>query len=276
MIPARLLSILTIALLASCSRIDNNESEQTRRIVSLDFCADQYLLGLADAEQIAGLSPDAAKSFSYYRDRAGAFETIRPRAEDILLTRPDAVIRTYGGGPNITRFLERVGVRVIQIDYAVDLASVKANAQTTAAALGQANRGETIAAEMDRRLAALQATGALGGETLYLTSKGAVAGRGGVIDELIVRAGRSNFQQTDGWGFLDLERLAYRKPDVIAAGFFDGPDAATDKWSPTRHPVAKRALENARVVNIPGAWTACSAWFVLDAAEAIAAPEEEA
>lgn len=253
-----------------CARDALPADDEIQHIVSLDFCADQYLLALADPGAIAGLSPDAKKSFSYYRKRAEAFPVVRPRAEDILTVKPDAVIRTYGGGPNIAPFLERAGVEVIQINYASSLADIRANAISVADALGAPDKGKALVEEMARRLAALPQNN--GGEILYLTSKGAVAGRGTMIDELMIRAGRENFEEEPGWGFLSLEKLAYERPAMIAAGFFDGPDARSDQWSPAQHPVAKRALASAEVVDIPGAQTACGAWFIVDAVEAMARP----
>jgi len=263
------IACLTVLLVCACAPAPQSDPDQPRRIVSLDFCADQYLLAFGQPDQIMALSPDSQMSFSYLREKARGVPQMRPRAEDILIAMPDAVIRTYGGGPNITRFLERVGIDVIQIDYANDLAAIRSNVIATADALGNGARGRAVVAEMDRRLAE---TGTAKLENvLYMTSKGAAAGTGTLMDELIVSAGGENFVRRPGWGTAPLERLAYEKPDIIAAGFFDGDDADTDLWSPTRHPVARRAMNNSDVVSIPGAWTACSAWFVVDAVDALAA-----
>ena len=258
----------------ACSRENTPPPTATTtatRIISLDFCADQYLLALADKQAIAGLSVDATKSFSYLREEAKGFPQIRPRAEDILLQKPDAVIRTYGGGPRIGEFLERTGINVIQIDYANDLAGIRSNILKTATALQQDARGVALVEQMDARLAAVEARKAKNDNKaiLYLTSKGAVAGRGTMVDELINHAGLSNFEHKQGWGEISLEALAYKQPSMIAAGFFDGDDAQTDQWSPARHPLARRALSDADVIPIPGALTACGGWFTLDAIEAM-------
>lgn len=262
------LTVVSLAL-AACGRDPAEDRPATARIISLDFCADQYLLAFADRDAVAGLSPDATKSFSYFRDAVKGLPVVRPRAEDILVHRPDAVIRTYGGGPAMTAFLERAGVTVIQIPYAGDLSAIAQTARSVAAALGDAEGGDKAARAMGQRLDALAPAD---GTVLYLTSKGAVAGADTLIDELIERSGRRNFQTRPGWGTAPLERLAYETPDIIAAGFFDGPDARTDRWSPAHHPVARRAMAEAHIIDMPGAWTACSAWFIADAAEALAAP----
>ena len=114
------------------------------------------MLKLVDHADIAGLSPDAEKIFSYYRKEAAGLPKVRPRAEDILIQKPDIVVRTYGGGPNITTLLDRTGVKVVQIPYAADLASVKTAIEETAEALGAKQRGNALIEEMDRRIAALK------------------------------------------------------------------------------------------------------------------------
>lgn len=269
---ARLAILLHWAVfLGACAPDAAPPDSEPRRIISLDFCADQYLLAFADLDQIVALSPDATKSFSYFREQARGIRQTPARTEEILIQKPDAIIRTYGGGPNITAFMERVGVEVIQIAYANDLATIRQNVIDTAAALGAPARGAAVVAEIDGRLAAVDPSS--GSDILYMTSKGAVAGTDTLIDELITRAGHKNFVQSPGWRMAPLEQFAYAKPDTIAAGFFDGPDARTDIWSAARHPVARRAMHKSNVVDIPGDWTACSAWFVIDAIEAMAAAQ---
>lgn len=239
------------------------------RVVSLDFCADQFVLKLVDRKQIAALSPDAEKLFSYLRDEAKGLPKVRPRAEDILLHRPDIVVRSYGGGPRATEFLERAGIKVVQVPYANDIAAARQSIVDVSRSLDVPGRGESVAAEMDARLAALPENEA-SPSVLYMTSKGAVAGTGTSIDDILTRAGAENFQTASGWGGLPLERLAYERPDMIAAGFFETSDLVSDIWSPARHPLARRRLAQLPGVDIPGAWTACGGWFNVNAVEALA------
>jgi len=268
----RFLVIAGLTLVAACGApvTEARPSPGAPRIVSLDFCADQFVLKLVDHEQIAGLSPDAGKSFSYLREKAKGLPVARSGAEDVLLKRPDVVVRTYGGGPNATAFFERAGVKVVQIPYANNIAAIKESILATAAALGEEARGQALADEMDARIAALPDR-VTGRKALYLTSKGAVAGTGTSIDEMLAMAGFENFQTQPGWASAPLERLAYEQPDVIAAGFFETSDLASDVWSPARHPLARRRLAETPVIDIPGAWTACGGWFALNAVEALAA-----
>ncbi len=268
------LLILLVAILsaAACSRQTKRvaHDDAGKTIVSLDFCADQYVLKFADRENILALSPDAEARFSYMRAAAKGARKVRPRAEDILLLQPDIVVRTYGGGPNAAAFFERAGIKVVQIAYANDLAGVKQSILDASKELGAAERGAALVVEMENRLTSL-APSENQSTILYMTSKGAVAGENTLIGELLGLAGYENFRAAPGWGSLPLERLAYESPDVIAAGFFDTGDIVSDIWSPSRHPVAQRRLAQSPVVDLPGAWTACSSWSLLDVLDALAA-----
>lgn len=270
------------------------------RIVSLDYCADQYVLKLVGRSRILALSPDATRPFSYMREAARGMPKVAPRAEDVLVLKPDLVVRSYGGGANAGTFFARAGVPVLQLGYAEDLAGVRRVLVETAGLLGERLRGERIAKEMDARVAELQRSGAVfrqkpetraaghnlapdsglrrntdrGGEgqpptLLYATPGGVTSGPGSLIHQLIELAGYRNFQTETGWHPLPLERLAYEKPDRVAMAWFGRRDYNPDRWSAARHPLMRTASAQP-IIGLEGAWTACGGWFVLDAAEAMA------
>ena len=242
------------------------------RILSLDFCADQFVLQLADRDRILALSPDSERAFSYLREAARGLPQVRPTAEEVLLRKPDLVVRSYGGGPNAGAFFARAGLPVLQLGWSGDLESMKRTLGEVAAGLGEPERGARLVEEIDARLAGLERPPEQR-TALYLTPSGATTGPGTLIDEMLGLAGYENFQQRSGWGALPLERLAYEQPDLVAAAFFDRSDDYTyiDAWSPMRHPLTRARLRELPVVQIPGAWTACGGWFLLDAIEALAA-----
>ena len=239
------------------------------RIVSLDYCADQFVLKLVDRDRILAVSPGARQGFSYMRDAAAELAIVRPVAEDVLVLKPDVVVRTYGGGPGAAALFSRAGVRVVQVDWASDLGDVLVNVERVADELGVPGRGAEVAANMRARLAAI--TGGSGGpRALYVTPAGVTAGPGTLIHEMLTAAGLTNFQDAAGWHPIPLEHLAYDQPDLVVAGFFDTMAHLTGGWSSTRHPVARRQLGDRDVVVLKGAWIACGGWFVMDAIEALA------
>ena len=247
---------------------------QPQRIVSLDYCADQYVLRFADRERILAVSPDAQRDFSYMRKRAAGLPTVRPVAEDVIVLQPDLVVRSYGGGPQAPAMFARAGVPVHGVGWAEDFPAILLTIRNTAKALGAAEEGDRVAAEVRRRLEALWPTQTQGHparrSALYMTPAGVTSGPGSLIHEMLVAAGLDNFQARPGWRTLPLERLAYEQPNLIAAAFFQSLTNHPSGWSPSRHPVAQTQLAERDVVPIKGAWTACGAWFLMDAVESLA------
>nr|WP_321490063.1 ABC transporter substrate-binding protein [uncultured Hyphomonas sp.] len=244
------------------------------RIVSLDYCADQYVLKFADREQILAISPDAVKDFSYMRDEAVGLPTVRPVAEDVLILKPDLVVRAYGGGPNAEAFFERAGVPVLTVGWtsnvdSEEVGSIPSLVQHMADGLGQSEKGRQVISDFRSRLAQIRKR-ADGETALYLTPAGVTTGPGAMVHEMLLAAGFENFQDKPGWRSIPLERLAYEQPDVIAAAFFDQLTNHPDSWSPMKHPVAERQMQDQTVIPLKGAWTACGGWFIIDAIEALA------
>ena len=111
----RALTYALILFVAACSQAVTPDgmsskadpTDKPKRIISLDLCADQYVLKFAERESILAVSPEANLPISYMRDAAAGIQTVRPLPENILNLQPDLVVRTYGGGPNAAQFFER-------------------------------------------------------------------------------------------------------------------------------------------------------------------------
>ncbi len=277
--------ILALPLFAGCHGIDtappyikvpselNAQPFRPMRVVSLDYCADQYVLKMLDPKNILAVSPDADASFSYMQDTAArlkgeGLKSVRSSAEDILILKPDLVVRAYGGGPNAQAFFEKAGVPVLNVGWAGDIAGIKRVTREMAAGLGVPARGEEIVADFERRLSSLdnQSENTL---ALYMTSLGVTSGPGSLVHELMETAGLTNFEQRDGWRSLPLERLAYEQPEMIAAAFFDSSSYQIDKWSAMRHPIARAQISNLPTVALNGSWMSCGAWFAINGIEAL-------
>lgn len=265
-----MLALAAGLFLAACEPPRAKPSAAARRIVSLDYCADQFVLGLAERGRILALSPDAGAAFSYMRAAAEGLPTVRPRAEDVLVLEPDLVVRSYGGGPRARTFFERAGVPVLQIGFVDDIDDARAVVRDMARGLGAPERGEALVAEMDARLERARVH-APGTRALYVTPAGFTAGPGTLVHHLLAAAGLDNFQSRPGWRPIPLERLAYESPDVVAVASFGEAHDHEDAWTPFRHPVARRAMRSLPAADLDGATTSCGGWFLADAVEALAA-----
>lgn len=244
-------------------------------VASLDFCADQYVLALADADQIVGVSPHAETEFSYLAEKAAGIPKIRPTAEEILVLQPDAVVRLWGGGYGAKDTLERYGIPVVQVSLAVTLEETKANLLAVGEALGHLDRAEDIAANLEMRIAEIQSVPEEERPlALYVTPSGTTSGRGTFIHEMMLTAGVDNMSAdlgTSPWHPVNLEALALDPPDMIIAGFYDLRSGKLSNWSMSRHEFLRRQGDIRPVARIPSREIACAAWFVVDAIEEIAA-----
>ena len=278
----RLAIFVLFLALGACGQSGVDEhtpSDRPTRIVSLDFCSDQYVLKLVDREHILAVSPDAVRDFSYMRDEAIGVPTVRPTAEDVLILKPDMVVRSYGGGPNATAFFERAGVPVLNVGWAssvhdAEINSIPSVIRDVAAGLGMPERGEAVIDDYLRRLEAVQKT-ASGRSTLYMTPAGVTSGGNSLIHQAMMAAGLTNFAERSGWHSLPLERLAYERPDLVAAAYFETRTNHETGWSPSRHPIAQRELTQSDRVDLEGAWLSCGGWFILEAIETLAAGPPE-
>jgi iron complex transport system substrate-binding protein len=263
----RFLSALAFALIVALPA-----QAAPRRIVSLDYCADQFVLALADRQQIAALSRGSRRDDSYFRDRARGIAQTRGTLEEVLALRPDLVVRNWGGPWDAEAAYARFGVPVLQVGDAPSFDAARDDLRDAARVLGHAARGEVIARDLDARLARLAAaTPRTRPAIMYLSAGGAVAGRGTMMDAVITAAGGQNLRTEASWTLLPLERLVETPPALIALGFFDHGRTRMNAWRPTRHAAVERALARARTVSLPVASVSCEAWFAIDAAEAITA-----
>jgi iron complex transport system substrate-binding protein len=245
---------------------------EPRHVVSLDYCADQFVLALADRDQIAALSRGALREDSYYRARAIGVREIRPDMEEVLGLHPDLIVRTFGGDSNAAAAYGRFSVLVLQLGDVASFDAARAQMLVAAARLGHIERGEALARDLDLRLAQLRTRAPSDPPpVVYLSAGGAVAGSGTMMDAVIRAAGAHNAAAAPNWTVLPLERLVQTPPALVALGFFETRRTQMNAWSPSHHPAFRAALARTRTLTLPAATMSCEAWYNIDAAERIAA-----
>ncbi len=233
-------------------------------VVSLDYCADQFVLALADRDQILAVSRDAERKFSHLRASAAEIPKVRAAAEDVIALHPDLVVRSWGGDARALSLYERFGIRTVQIGYGEDINSAVGVTRAVAAEIGQSARADALIAALP------PPRPASGLSALYVTPGGVSAGQGTMIDSIMGHAGLLNANTGTGWTGLPLERLVQAPPALMLTAFFGFDDDATDRWSVSRHPVMLRLMREARVVAMDESRVSCPAWLVADEADAIA------
>lgn len=240
------------------------------KIVSLDYCADQYVLALADRERIAAVSRDAEKEFSHLRRDAAGVPRIRANREEVFALSPDLIIRQWGGAPALTKALSADGATIVNLGFPTSYDDIIDNIELAARALDADMRGAAIIDDMERRLSAINPPKEKI-RALYVTPGGVTAGRHTLIDAAMKAAGVENVAGDKSfWPPLSIEDLMLAPPDLIIAGFVETADDRVNHWSASRHDALRSVFDETPTIFIEQSLLACDAWFSVKIAEEIA------
>jgi iron complex transport system substrate-binding protein len=264
-----MIAVLWPLTLTACAPVAS--PAQPERIVSIDYCADQMVLGLVERERIAAVSVDVASDPAFSLPRADGLPRVRAEVERVLAMRPTLVVRSYGGGPRFATAMERAGVPVFTLPYAATLDDV----DDVMAAAGQRLGAQAMASRRRDALAvaltdARQRAGS-NGTALYVTPGDVTTGPGSMIAELVGVAGYRSYENKTGWHRLPVERLLADPPDLVVRGFFETAAHRQDRWASSGHAALRRAVADVPMVDIPGSELSCGNWLIGHAATRIAA-----
>lgn len=272
----RRMAIFTALLLVSFKA---GAEDTLPSVVSLDYCADQYVLALGAPAQIKGLSRESRMSHSFYRDRAAGLPQTGASVEEILAKSPQVVVTTWGGGPRLFSHLRAQGIEVVRAPYEDSIEQVAANLKHVGAALAQEARAGKLAEDLRRRQAKLETLPDLPLTAAYLTPGGVTAGRGTTVDTTLRLAGFRTLGEEmalEGWPNFPLEQALRQPPDVFVTGFYDQPSAQEAHWSLARHASVRSLLKTQLRIDVPGRYLSCNGLFIVDAAELIRAQADRA
>jgi iron complex transport system substrate-binding protein len=195
-------------------------AEPLPKVASINLCADQLLLELADEEQVATVSWLAADpQESLLADRAQAFPLNYGTAEEILRHDPDVVLAGRYTNTFTRSLLEKLGYRIVTLEPANDLDEIADNLRTVAAAIGQSARGEARIATMYAEARSIEA--AANGRrvpAIVIRPGGYTVGAGSLADTLMTLAGLDNVAANGGldrWGSLSIEALLLSGTELL-------------------------------------------------------------
>ena len=240
-----------------------------KRIVSVNLCADQLVLALADRGQIAGLTHNAADpELSAAAAKARGLPLLGNSAEQILAIDPDLVVGMPASRSAALAALPGRTYPLLDLDTADRLGQIYTSIREMAKAVGHADRGEALVAKMEHDLAGLPKPGR-GRVAAYYQRRGYMTGTGTLIDELMTRLGLVNLAGKLGkppLSQLSLEEMVAAQPDFLIVE--SATDTITDQGSEMLH---HPALKNIPRISIPQAWTVCGSPEYTVAARSIVA-----
>ncbi len=246
--------------MAGCADLGGNAPGA--RIVSIDYCADQVLLGMVHRSRIAAVSVDVASDPLFSLPRARGIPRVRPSAEEVLALRPTLVVRSYGGGPRFETVMRRAGVATYTLPYAGSLADIGPGLSATGARLNAAVAASTLRANLAAAVSRARNASRTGDRALYVTPGDVTAGTDSLVADILRTAGYRPYLDRAGWHRLPLERLAGRRPAIVVRGFHESRAYQQDRWAASGHGLLTQSLKGVPVVDIPGSELACGNWLV--------------
>ena len=232
-----------------------------QRIVSINLCADELLVTLADPGQVAALSIYGADpNLSYVADAAKAFRHDAASAETVVGLNPDLVLAGRYTKRATRDMLGRLGYRVELLDAARSIADSEKQIRQVAAVVGHPERGEALVASIEAARARAEAAAPAARPTAAnYQRRGYVTGGNTLTAELLDIAGFTD----DGaalagktGGFVPLEKLVAAPPDyiVVSAAVRRAEDQGSALLA---HPALARLYPPARRVVLPDKLTVC-------------------
>lgn len=243
-----------------------------QRIVSLNLCADQLVVLLAEPSRIAALSKlSRDRSLSYVAAQAEAFPQAQPSAESVLGFNPDLVLSGRHTAVPTTDFLKARGVPVLQLNLLSSFAAIREQTRSVGKALGAAARAEQLIAAMDAVLADDDPSpGPPGSRPVALVWQpgGFTSGAGTLVEAVLNAAGYDNLASrrgVKGYGYLTLETVIAGRPDLLISDP-DMPEQPSLRQALLSHPALRAGPGGigARFVS-PPPLTACAGPFTAEA-----------
>lgn len=265
--PALLLSLSACGPTPHDSTSSTTETQRPQRIVSLNLCADQLLVALADKHQIAGLTRNADDpQMSAVAAQIGNLPILGNAAEEILDIHPDLLIGMPTRRSAALGALHHQNFPTLDLKTARNLDDITASITATAAAIGHPERGAAMIADMQHQLARIGAVGQ-GRVAAYYQRRGFMTGTGTLIDDLMTRSHLVNLAAKLGKPSLaqvSLEEMVAAQPDFIIME--SATASISDQGSEMLH---HPALANIPRLYLPQAWTVCGSPAYVQAAQSL-------
>ncbi len=206
--------------MAMAIAFDGNALARPHRIVSINMCADQYLMVLADKEQIAGLSDYARdKTLSFYAARAQSYPVVKSTAEAIMPLQPDLILGSPSRRLQTRALLKRFGFRTLDVTVARNFDDIVKQTRLIAGAVGYPARGEALIASTRARLAKVRPLPSNPPPVaVYYQRQGYVTGTDTLMDEMMRRVGLQNLAgrlHDAQLAHVDLEAIVAARPNYI-------------------------------------------------------------
>ena len=242
-----------------------NNKTHLPRVVSLNLCADAYLMAFAKPEQILGLTQQSSDpTLSAFVEEASNFPVSGDRMSNIIEQHPDIIIiNNYSPPPN-KALMDRLGIKIVKLDAANSYQTARTEILQLGKAIHRLEAAKAYLAQLDKELEDARHT-----ELTYMPSiinyqrRGIVVGETHILDDIIQLAGAQNLGRDTGRtiGPMSLENLIRLQPDYVLS--ISENDEQTlksqDRGSEIlSHPALQKMFSAERHIYIPQNLTVCA------------------
>ncbi|MBV9076877.1 MAG: ABC transporter substrate-binding protein [Methylobacteriaceae bacterium] len=244
------------------------------RVVSINLCADQLVLALADPDQILGLSPYARDPLrSFAAADAARFPRLSGTAEEVMVLRPDLTLSGRFTKRATRDLLREQGLRLVELDTVRSLDGAIRQMREVAALLGHPDRADAAVSRIEEAVArARSAADGRPRSVLPLQRRGWVSGGDTLMTSLLAATGLGNAGSALSRGLgrqVSLEAIVALRPDLLLLS--EASVRPEDQGSALLQHDALRALypPEKRIV-LPELLTICGGPMLADAVDRLA------
>lgn len=232
-------------------------ADPPKRIVSINLCADLYLLALVPRDLILALSPFADDpNMSAAADEARRIPKVKDDVESVLALEPDLVVASAYTRPSTIALLRQHGLNVFAIPDATTFEELRKQIDVTGEGLDVPEKVANLKRKLDAALARIEGQGE-GRRALYLDRGGFVTGSRTLIGAAFAHAGLENAAESlgvDAIAPVSLETVLLAQPEIIVT---PGQGEAQDQGAVAlRHP-ALANLVGTHTIHLPVSDTVC-------------------
>ncbi len=257
---------------------DTSHAESLIKVASINLCADQLVLLLADKEQILSLSTlSHEEAGSYFFEKARSYPTNDGHAEEILNLQPDVVIVGQYSNKHTVSLLRELELELQTLPLANSVEAVLNNIASVAKWLGHEERGEAVITALQARLLLLEPANEPRPIAAAYDPNGYTSGRLSVRGQILELAGWQNAASLAGiesYGKLTLEAMIKLRPDALIDSPYS-PGTYSRAQAMNQHPALLAAGINPHVISIPSRMTVCGGPWTFDVIDRLLAERSQ-
>lgn len=226
------------------------------RIVSLNMCADPYLMAFAPDQIIALTHLSQDPTLSVFHEQAAHYPSTDGRIEAILQLQPDIVIISPYSDSLRRDILKAHNIDVLVLAASTHYSDSREEIMKLGHAIGRTPEAAAYLQKLDANMTRLK-TRAFNVHLLNLQRRGITAGAGHILDDIITHAGAKNAASysDQSLNYIRLEHIFILKPDFLLLGTDDTGGKGNDILI---HPSLTKAYPPTKRIHLPEKFSICA------------------